>query len=77
MPGTRANEVAVNVVRPQSWQLTIGLIAPMEKHANLSVPSLNGRRAEASLVTHPCDELIELVTKSNFADRYMPPTEKS
>jgi len=57
--------------------MPIGLVTPMEKHANLSVPSLNGRRAEASLVTHPCDELIELVLKSNFNGRYMPPAEKS
>jgi hypothetical protein len=49
----------------------------MEKHANVSVPSLDGRRAEAPLVTHPCDELIKLVLKSNFNGWYMPPAEKS
>jgi len=57
----RADEIGVNVVRPYSRQLTIRLVTPTEKHANLSLPSLYGRRAEASLVMHPCDELIELV----------------
>jgi hypothetical protein len=56
--------------------MSIGLITPSEKHANLSAPLLNGSRAEASLVMHPCDELIELFLEPNFNGRHMPPAEK-